>query len=86
MSDKKSLKKIVFDYMNDHPLIGHRRLCKALKDESSRGVTRYWYNWKEDIEPIRWLYNFMTKKWSPKGKLTEKEKAHLKRIEKRIGI
>ncbi len=86
MVDKKNLKSRVFKYRNEHPKHENKRVIRAFRDDNKVSVKRLYYMWKSEIETLKWLYEYMVKKWAPKLALTKKDKIVLRRIERMIGI
>ena len=83
---KESLKIKIFKYLNKHPLTRTKRLCKEFKENNEISVRAFYYAWKKEIVPLRWLYEFMSKKCVPVKKPTKAEKVRLRRIERSIGV
>ena len=82
--ERDSTKRRVIRFLNSHPLMSLKGTQKRFKDVGDKVVLRYYYEWQWYIEPLRWLYGHMVKKWTPMKQLSKKDGVRLRKVERML--
>ncbi|KKL47303.1 hypothetical protein LCGC14_2336860, partial [marine sediment metagenome] len=83
---RSTLKRDVFKFLNEHPTMSAKGVCREFKEADGRVVQTYESQWRLYVKPMRWLYWFMLNKWAPVKPVTKKDKVKLRNIEKLVGV
>ena len=82
----KKTKEVIFEFLNAHPQITAKGLCREFKDVNKSVVKAYESTWRRYVKPMRWMYLFFTSKWVPNKSITIRDKAKLRQIERLLSI
>lgn len=80
----KALKWKVFRYLNDNPRVKVKRCVRIFGGEGDAVIRSYYMMWSQFMKPLRWLYDFMNKKWVLDKHITLADKRELRIIEAMI--